>query len=254
MITLRKKQAPASPFTSRPPHFQNSILGLTTMTTDPEQIPADNVKRFDDAAADWDEKPQRVALARRVAEAIQQAIPLTGTMQVLEYGCGTGLVSRALSPHVQKITAVDTSPRMLEVLRQKAGEEKISNIETLAHDLTETPLPEQNFDLAISSMTLHHIPDFETLLHRFFVTLKPGGYLALADLVSEDGSFHEDNSGVAHHGINPETVRAILQKNGGLDIGVKEIHTIEKQPGNDGKQRKYPVFLAWCRKASDSNS
>jgi predicted methyltransferase len=103
-------------------------------------------------------------------------------------------------------------------------------------------------------MTLHHIPDFETLLHRFFGTLKPGGYLALADLVCEDGSFHEDSSGVAHHGINPETVRAILQKNGGLDIGVKEIHNIEKQPENDGKQRKYPVFLAWCRKASNSNA
>ena len=219
------------------------------MTTDPEQIPADNVKRFDDAAADWEEKPQRVALARKVAEAIQQAIPLASTMQVLEYGCGTGLVSRALSPHVRKIIAVDTSPRMLEVLRQKAGEEKISNIETLAHDLTRNPLPEQDFDLVMSSMTLHHIPDLETLLHRFFAALKPGGYLAIADLVTEDGSFHEDNSGVAHHGINPEALRDILQKNGGLDIGVQEIHAMEKQQGNGGKQRRYPVFLAWCRKA-----
>ncbi|MCX5877167.1 MAG: class I SAM-dependent methyltransferase [Deltaproteobacteria bacterium] len=217
------------------------------MTSDPELLSADNVKRFDDAAADWEEKPQRVALARKVAEAIQRAIPLASTMQVLEYGCGTGLVSRALSPHFATILAVDTSPQMLEVLRQKARDEKIGNIETLAHDLTRQPLPNNNFDLVMSSMTLHHIPDVEALLTQFFAALKPGGYLTVADLLTEDGSFHDDNSGVAHYGINPEEIRAILAKNGGLDIAVQEIHTIEKQQGN-GAKRGYPVFLAWCRK------
>lgn len=209
---------------------------------------SDTVKRFDDAAADWEEKPQRVALARKVAEAIQQAVPLAKTMQVLEYGCGTGLVSRAVSPHVSKILAVDTSPRMLEVLRKKAGEEKIGNITTLAHDLTLHPLPDKNFDLVMSSMTLHHIPEIEPLLQQFFALLKPGGFLAVADLATEDGSFHEDNTGVAHHGINPDSVRAILAKNHGQDIGVQEIHVMEKTRGN-GVMQKYPIFLAWCRKA-----
>ncbi|MCX5864714.1 MAG: class I SAM-dependent methyltransferase [Deltaproteobacteria bacterium] len=217
------------------------------MPSDPEHLLADNVKRFDDAAADWEEKPQRVALARKVAEAIQRAIPLVSTMQILEYGCGTGIVSRALSPYVATILAVDTSPQMLEVLRQKARDEKISNIKTLAHDLTMQPLPGKNFDLVMSSMTLHHIPDVEALLTQFFAALKPGGYLAVADLVTEDGSFHDDNSGVAHYGINPEEIRAILAKNGGLDIAVQEIHTIEK-PQESGDKRGYPVFLAWCRK------
>lgn len=209
---------------------------------------SDNIKRFDAAATDWEEKPQRVALARQVAEAIRQAIPLASTMQVLEYGCGTGMVARALSPYVAKIMGIDTSPRMLEVLRQKAGEEKIGNIETLAHDLTEKPLPKTNFDLVMSSMTLHHIPDIEALLQQFVAALKPGGYLAVADLATEDGSFHEDNTGVAHHGINPETVRAILAKNGGQDIGIKVIHAIKK-PQENGIMREYPIFLAWCRKA-----
>lgn len=222
------------------------------MPLDPKQLPADNVKRFDDAAADWEEKPQRVALARRVAEAIEQVIPLACSMRVLEYGCGTGLISRALSPRVAKIIAVDTSPRMLEVLRQKAREEKIYNLETLVHDLTVNSLPEQGFDLVMSSMTLHHIPDFAALVHRFFAILKPGGYLALADLVTEDGSFHDDQRGVAHHGINPQAVLAILQENGGLDFGVREIHTIVKNQENKGQPRRYPVFLAWCRKAAGS--
>lgn len=218
------------------------------MTSTPDHIPADNVQRFDDAAAGWEEKPQRVALARGVAAAIRQAIPLADTMHVLEYGCGTGLVSRILSPHVEKILAVDTSPRMLEVLRQKVGEEKIGNIEPLVHDLTRDPLPAESFDLVMSSMTLHHIPDVEGLLHQLCAALKPGGYLAVADLVTEDGSFHDDNRGVAHQGIDPETVRAILAKNGGRDIVVQEIYTIEKKQEHDATVRRYPVFLARCRK------
>lgn len=220
------------------------------MTSEPEHLSADNVKRFDDAAADWEEKPQRVALARKVAEAIQWAIPLASAMQVLEYGCGTGMVSRALSPYVEKIIAIDTSPQMLEVLRKKAKDEKIGNIETLAHDLTKQPLPNKDFDLIVSCMTLHHIPDIEALIQQFFATLKPGGYLAVADLVTEDGSFHADNTGVVHYGISPQEVQAILAKNGGLDVGVKEIHSIEKPQENDAKLRGYPVFLAWCRKGN----
>ena len=218
------------------------------MTLAPEPLRTDNVKRFDDAAAEWEEKPQRVALARKVAEAIGQAIPLAPAMRVLEYGCGTGMVARTISPHVAAIVAVDTSPGMLEVLGRKATEEGITNIETRVHDLTRHPLPAENFDLVLSSMTLHHIPEIEPLLHRFFAALKPGGYLAVADLITEDGSFHEDNSGVAHHGINPDTVRDILARNNGQDIGVQEIHAIEK-PGENSVMRRYPIFLAWCRKA-----
>jgi ubiquinone/menaquinone biosynthesis C-methylase UbiE len=218
------------------------------MPPDPKNPHTDNIKRFDDAAAQWEEKPQRVLLARKVAEAIRHAIPLTETMRILEYGCGTGMLSRSLSPQVKNILAVDTSPQMLEVLRQKAGAEKITNIETLSHDLSATPLPDNRFDLVMSSMTLHHIPDTETVLHRLFATLKPGGFLAVADLVTEDGSFHEDNTGVAHHGINPEAIRAILAKNGGRDISVQEIHAIEKPQGPGGKHRAYPIFLAWCKK------
>jgi len=219
------------------------------MTSNPEQIPAANVARFDEAASGWEDNPQRVALAREVAEAIHQAIPLAGTMRVLEYGCGTGLISRALSRLVLKIMAVDTSPQMLEVLNRKAGEEKIGNIETRVHDLTRQPLPDKDFDLIMCSMTLHHIPDIETLLRRFFAALKPGGYLALADLLTEDGSFHDDNRGVAHHGIDPEALRAMLAKNGGLDIVVQEIYTIEKKQAADARLKRYPVFLATCRKA-----
>ena len=226
------------------PRIFKQHTGLATMT-------ADNVKRFDDAAADWEEKPQRVAVSRKVAQAIAQAIPLAKSMQVLEYGCGTGLVSRSLSPHVATILAVDTSPRMLEVLTQKAREEQIGNITTLAHDLTQKPLPDNKFDLVMSNMTLHHIPDVESLLNQFFASLKPGGYLAVADLVTEDGSFHDDNNGVAHYGINPEAVRTMLEKKGGLDITVQEIHTIEKQQKN-GAKRGYPVFLAWCLKGKQA--
>ena len=139
------------------------------------------------------------------------------------------------------------APLTLVSLAALVPKELEARIELLDEGIQRPDYEGKNFDLVLSSMTLHHISDVEALLHQFFATLKPGGYLAVTDLVMEDGSFHEDNSGVAHHGINPETVRAILAKNGGQDIGVQEIHTIEKPQGN-GAKRGYPVFLAWCRK------
>jgi len=58
-------------------------------------------------------------------------------------------------------------------------------------------LPEQ-FDLLFSSMLLHHIPDTLAFFQRCHPWLKPKGYLAVADLDREDGSFHQDHTGVAH--------------------------------------------------------
>jgi len=78
-----------------------------------------NADRFDRAAAEWDENPRRTALARSVAEAIIKAVGLHPAMQALEFGCGTGLVTLALAPHLGNLTAIDTSEEMLGVLRKK---------------------------------------------------------------------------------------------------------------------------------------
>jgi len=123
-------------------------------------------------------------------------------MQALDFGAGTGLVSLGLLPDVSHVTAVDASSEMLRVLDEKLRAAKITHVRTLRCDIARAPLPANQFDLVVSSMVLHHLPDVAAVLQRLRPTLRAGGWIALADLDTEDGSFHSDMAGVFHKGLD----------------------------------------------------
>ncbi len=204
-----------------------------------------STERFDKAASEWDGKSRRVQLAKKISNAISK-LALTKEMDAMEYGCGTGLVGIAISPAIKKLTAIDTSPGMLEVLEQKISTEALENIRTLRCDLLAEDYTTMHH-LILCSMTLHHIEDARGLLQRFAEFLLPGGYIAIADLFSEDGTFHDaDAEGIHHNGFDPEELKAVLNSCGLEDISHTTVHTIAKADNN----REYPVFLLTARKPS----
>ena len=203
----------------------------------------DNLSRFDSIAAQWDDSPMRTEMATAVAEAITAAVPLEPQWRGLEYGCGTGLVGLRLLRHVGHLLETDLSPGMLTVLSQKAAAAGITNIGTQVLDLTTNPPPAERFDLIFSSMALHHIPDVAQLVRTFHSMLRPGGWVALADLDAEDGSFHgPDVPGVAHHGFDRRIIEEWLRAAGFTSVSVRTAHTVERD--RQGEQRRYPMFLA----------
>ncbi len=207
-----------------------------------------NRNRFDRIAAEWDDSPTRRNLAEGVAAAITAAVPLSPQWQALEYGCGTGLVGAQLAPHLSHLLACDLSPGMLSVLADKAHASGLDNLETRQLDLTQEPAPAERYDLIFSSMTLHHIPDVPALLSTFHGMLRNGGWLALADLDAEDGSFHSSEAeGVAHHGFERTELRQWLETIGFHEIHSRTAHTIEKNATEDST-RQYPVFLLTARR------
>ena len=201
---------------------------------------------FDKAAAHWDDKPQRRLIAEAVTKGIVANIPLHNTFQVLEYGCGTGLCGLQLAPQIGHLTAADTSAGMLDVLQKKSHSQGLDNVTPRLIAPNQWTLPDEAFDLVFSSMVLHHIAETETLLSHFHAALKPGGYLALADLVKEDGSFHDDPTGVAHFGFDTQALLAMLEGLGFIDLKSETVHKIKKQLGD--KQQSYPIFLITGRK------
>ena len=78
---------------------------------------SDERKDFDKEAATWDQNPGRVKLADDVADTIIREIHPAGDMDVLDFGCGTGLVTLRLQPFVNTITGADCSKGMLGVLQ-----------------------------------------------------------------------------------------------------------------------------------------
>lgn len=203
----------------------------------------DNRSRFDTIAAQWDESPMRSGIATVVADAIAAAVPLNRHWRALEYGCGTGLVGVRLLPRLGHLLATDLSPGMLAVLSEKAAAAGLEHITTQVLDLTSTAPPQERFDFIFSSMALHHIPDVRALLHAFGAMLVSGGWVALADLDSEDGGFHgPDVPGVAHHGFDRTQFEGWLREGGFTEVTFRTAHTVEKH--RPDSVHRYPVFLA----------
>jgi len=194
-------------------------------------------ERFDKAASTWDLLDRRVLLARGISKAIMGRIPLSKKMGVLDFGCGTGLVTLALAPQVGSITGADTSTGMLDTLAEKAREANAPvHLRHLGADGSgDLGGP---YDLIVSSMTLHHVADVPALLRRFVSSLNPGGQVALADLDEEDGTFHEDTAGVHHHGFPREQFEAWLAEAGFRQIQLETAFVTNKEG------RDYSVFLA----------
>lgn len=197
-----------------------------------------NIRDFDAVAGNWDEEPRRVKVATEVAAAISNTLNLSNAWDALDMGCGTGLVTLALAPQLGTITGIDSSGAMLAKLLEKVKASGITNVKTALCDLSGGELPEGTFHLIISAMTLHHIKDPETLLSLLKSRLHPGGWIALADLEAEDGSFHDDPTGIFHHGFSRTELTRLLENSGYVSISITEATTMQKG------DRTYPVLLA----------
>ncbi|MCD6389165.1 MAG: methyltransferase domain-containing protein [Desulfobulbaceae bacterium] len=202
-------------------------------------------EHFDQAAANWDKKQRRVRLAHDISTAIGR-LPLNQEMTAMDYGCGTGLVGLALAPKLKWLTGVDTSEAMLSVLAEKGAKLSKNNVSTRLLDLALASSPEQ-FDLVICSMALHHIENMDKVLANFFAALNPDGYLAVADLDEEDGSFHEQDAGEKHNGFDRQKLQRKLADIGFRDIHFQTVHAIDKSI--DGEQKSFPIFLVTARKS-----
>jgi ubiquinone/menaquinone biosynthesis C-methylase UbiE len=196
---------------------------------------------FDKAAATWDDNPARRAISLAVAAAIREAIPLSKRMLVLDYGCGTGLLSFLLASDVGGVLAADSSDGMLEQVRKKITELGVKNVRVMRFDVTTDENVTSRHDAVVSAMTMHHIADVHGALRGLASMLNPGGWLAVADLCTEDGSFHSDRS-VPHNGFEPEELARYLRGIGMREVSWQVVHTVEKNG------REYPVFCVFGRK------
>ncbi len=204
-------------------------------------------KDFNREAAQWDANPGRVKLANDVADAVLRTMVLTTDMDALDFGCGTGLVTLRLQPLVKTITGVDSSEGMLEVLRGKVRAGGLTNVQTRLVDFEKGDRIEGVFHVIVSSMTLHHVPDTGALFRQWNHLLAAGGWLCFADLDSEDGSFHGDNTGVFHLGFARSKLKAMLQEAGFHDVLDMTATTMIKDvPGKRGGE--FPVFLITAKK------
>lgn len=203
---------------------------------------------FNSKAKTFDEAPARIQLAEAVARAILDCIPDPSGMDALDYGCGTGLVTLSLRPHVKSIVGTDSSTGMLEVLEGKIREGGFENISTLLFDIEKDSLPDLRPGLIVSSMVMHHIRKPEALISGLYQMLSPEGFLCIADLDTEEGDFHPDSTDIHHYGFDRSEVESIFSAAGFIDVKSSTAHIISR-PGESGVLKDFPVFLTCGRRA-----
>jgi SAM-dependent methyltransferase len=197
---------------------------------------------FDNQAKDWDNDPKKIERAEILAKEIKQYFKEEKLSTAFEFGCGTGLVSYFLKDFFKTITLADNSTGMISVLKEKIEREKLFNLNPILIDLLENDLDITKQDVIFTLLTIHHILDLDKLFAVFNNILKPGGYICIADLVSEDGSFHSKYPEFdGHNGFAKNELTLIIENNGFKLLSYKVFHIIEKQVDNENRQ--YPLFL-----------
>lgn len=123
---------------------------------------------------------------RAVGPWVIDNLALTGTESVLDVATGTGLMARDLAPHVAYVTGIDLTPEMLAQARQLSAEAGIANATFDDGDAAALPYPDDQFDLVISRIAIHHFANPETELGEMRRVCKPGGRVAIVDITTSD--------------------------------------------------------------------
>ena len=199
---------------------------------------------FDARAATWDDDPTKVERAQAVADEIIARVPLSRTMRALEYGCGTGLLSFMLRPRLGDVTLADVSEGMLAVAARKIASARDASMRAEKLDYFVDPVPVRAFDVIYSLMTLHHIPDTAGILERLRRALDAPGFLCIADLDTEDGSFHGAGFD-GHLGFDRGELAAKARQAGFASVDFTTAYTMTKEVGNG--HRTFSIFLMVAR-------
>jgi predicted TPR repeat methyltransferase len=195
---------------------------------------------FKEKSRDWGVNDRVKAISLGIGSAIRDNVVLDDSMHVMDFGAGTGLITGQVADKVGKVTAVDVSGAMLEKLAAK--DEFKGRVAILCRNIIEQPIGTE-FDLIVSAMAMHHVENTDKLIQRFAEHLKPGGRVALADLDTEDGSFHpDDTQGVYHAGFDRGELTKLLEKHGFQNIRFVTAHTVRKE------EKYYPIFLVMATK------
>jgi ubiquinone/menaquinone biosynthesis C-methylase UbiE len=205
------------------------------------------MNEFDLKASVWDLNPMHVERSVSISREIIRRIPLNKDMRALEYGAGTGITSFFLKDHLKEITMMDSSSEMVKIMNEKILAGNNGNLKALVYDLEQKNWNDLKFDLIFNQMVLHHVNDVNRIITKFSDMINQGGFLAVADLYPEDGSFHGSGF-TGHRGFDPIELSDLLSKNGFEDITTETCYTINKMT-SENQLKKFDLFLMVAKRS-----
>jgi ubiquinone/menaquinone biosynthesis C-methylase UbiE len=137
---------------------------------------------FSHQAAAFEEQP----IFTTGSEWVFERLDLRADDLVLDVAAGTGHLARALAPSVRCVVALDATAAMLAAGKAHAERAGLRNVVFQRGDAAALPFADATFDVAVSRFAVHHFEDPAAPLAEMRRCLRPGGRLAIADIVAAD--------------------------------------------------------------------
>ena len=161
---------------------------------------------WDEYAEEWDSNDDAISYANKAFKSLIDQVNLSG-LDVLDFGCGTGLLTEKISPHASKVVALDSSSKMISVLINK----NLPNVTTVPEQLSEDSINknaslQNRFDLIVASSVFGFLPDYESTLTLLKSLLVPDGILIQWDWLSPSKD--------ADFGLSEEKIESAYRETG----------------------------------------
>jgi ubiquinone/menaquinone biosynthesis C-methylase UbiE len=194
---------------------------------------AQAVERAFTTQADAFEDPSRNRVFTTDAEWVFERLPLTGRDIVLDVAAGTGHAARRLAATARAVVALDATPAMLARGHAQARTEGRENVVFMRGEAAALPFVDASFDVVVSRFAAHHFERPEAVVAEMARCARPGGHVALVDLVADDdGAIAEEQNRLerlrdpSHTRMLPAIeIQALLSEVGleGVDVATRPL-------------------------------
>jgi len=152
------------------------------MNSDTKTLPKDDcVNHFDNKAANWSALYDRACFADRLNLFVSEAVEnVVAGGHILDYGCGTGILARALNDVGFRVTGVDASEMMIAEARKSLTGDTLRPLAFRHIDSDVWPESAETYDAIVCSSVLEYIEDHELMLSKLSSRIDPGGTLLIS--------------------------------------------------------------------------
>jgi ArsR family transcriptional regulator len=148
---------------------------------------------------------------------------------IADLGCGTGAVTEALAPIIDRMVAVDGSEAMLDAARERLAQH--AHVDLRRGELEALPIEPETIDLATLILVLHHLPDPGKVVTEVARILRPSGRILIVDMLPHDREEYRHEMGHVWLGFSEERIRAYLDRAG---FGAIRFRALPPEPGAQG--------------------
>ncbi len=188
---------------------------------------------WDEYAANWEKDPATHAFAQSVFEHLTKILSLQGK-HILDFGCGTGLLSQRMSPFARDIVALDSSEAMIEELDRKELRNVEPGVDCLTRGLVaQHPAFRKQFDLVVASSVCACLPNLQDVTDIIFTLVDEGGYFVHFDWLAD---------GKSEIGLSTTEIESVLRNAGFSAVETRVAFDVTTAQGTQ------PVVVGIARK------